>query len=71
MKSGDFWIGLAVGALVGAAVALVYAPQPGEETRRDVAEGARKFKEAATQRGRVALHRAKETEETGDEGESE
>jgi gas vesicle protein len=35
-----FFAGLIVGALIGAAVALLYAPQSGEETRRVVKEKA-------------------------------
>ena len=68
MKSGDFAAGVLIGAALGAAFALIYAPASGEETRSQVADRARKFKEAATERGRAALHRVKseaceETEE--------
>ncbi len=71
MKSGEFWFGLAVGALVGAAVALVAAPQTGQETRKDVAEGARKLKDAAAQRGRMVLRRSKNNGDAPDGGETE
>jgi gas vesicle protein len=37
-SSEGFLAGLVVGALIGAAVALLYAPQPGTETRRVVKE---------------------------------
>jgi gas vesicle protein len=70
MKSGDFLVGLAVGALVGVALGLVYAPQAGEETRGKVAERARQLKDAAAERGRTALRRRKEAGE-GDGGEAE
>lgn len=39
--------GLLIGAVVGAAVALLYAPQPGTETRRMVKEKALEVKEKA------------------------
>ncbi len=71
MKSGDFWVGLAVGALVGVAVGIVYAPQAGDETRSKVAEGARKLKDAAAERGRIALRRGKNAEHTANDGEAE
>jgi gas vesicle protein len=70
MKSGDFLVGLAVGALIGVALGLVYAPQAGEETRGKVAERARKLKDAAAERGRMALRRGKEAEQA-EEGEAE
>ena len=35
-SNAGFLAGLVVGALIGAAVALLYAPQPGTETRRIV-----------------------------------
>jgi len=63
MKSSDFLAGVLVGSLIGAALGLLFAPEPGEETRTRVKEGARKFKEAASERGRAFLHRDEEEEE--------
>ena len=37
-SNAGFFTGLIVGALIGAAVGLLYAPQSGEETRRVVKE---------------------------------
>ncbi len=54
---GVFWIGMVIGAAVGAAIATMYAPKPGEETRGQVAEGVRKFKDVAAERGRKMLRR--------------
>jgi gas vesicle protein len=45
--STGFFSGLILGAVVGAAVALLYAPQPGTETRRMVKEKALEVKEKA------------------------
>lgn len=36
--TGDFLVGLIVGSLVGAAAALLFAPQSGEETRAKIRE---------------------------------
>ena len=63
MKGSDFLAGLLVGTLVGAALGLLFAPDPGEETRGRVAEGARKFKDAASERGRGWLKRKESAEE--------
>jgi gas vesicle protein len=63
MRSSDFLAGVLVGALIGAALGLLFAPEPGEETRTRVKEGARKFKDAATERGRAFLQRGEEDEE--------
>jgi gas vesicle protein len=46
-----------IGAAIGAAVGMVYAPKAGEETREEVTEGVRKFKDMASERGRRLLHR--------------
>jgi gas vesicle protein len=62
MKTGDFLAGVLVGALIGAAVGLLLAPQAGEETRERVMEKARKFKDAASERGRTFLSRSDEAE---------
>jgi gas vesicle protein len=56
---GVFWIGMIIGVAVGAAVATMYAPMRGEETRGQMAEGVRKFREAAAERGRKMLHRGR------------
>ena len=54
---GVFWIGMVIGAAVGAATATMYAPKPGEETRGQVAEGVRKFRDVAAERDRRMLRR--------------
>ena len=71
MKCGEFWFGMLVGAAVGAAVAMMYAPRPGEEIRGQVAERARRFREAASERGRAALHRVREDRCESAEGASQ
>jgi gas vesicle protein len=63
MRSGDFMAGILVGVLIGGALGLLFAPEPGEETRELVAEKARKLKEAATEKGRGLLRRGEEEEE--------
>ncbi len=54
---GVFWIGMVIGAAVGAAIATMYAPKAGDETRGQVAEGVRKFKDVAAEKGRKMLRR--------------
>jgi gas vesicle protein len=66
MRSGDFMAGILVGALIGGALGLLFAPEAGEETRGFVAEKARKLKEAATEKGRTMLRRDEEGEEAKD-----
>ena len=63
MRSGDFMAGILVGMLIGGALGLLFAPEPGEETRVLVADKARKLKEAATEKGRTLLRRAEEEKE--------
>jgi gas vesicle protein len=46
-STSGFFAGLMMGAVVGAAIALLYAPQPGTETRRMVKEKALEVKEKA------------------------
>ena len=46
-RSGDFLAGFVFGSLVGAAVALLLAPQPGEETRSLLRERSIELKERA------------------------
>jgi gas vesicle protein len=54
-STGTVLLAFAVGALAGAAVALLYAPAAGEETRRRLAQKARDGREnlaVAVERGR-------------------
>ena len=44
-RCGNFLTGVVIGAIVGAAVALLYAPQSGEKTRKLVAKKAKELKE--------------------------
>jgi gas vesicle protein len=46
--SAGFFSGILLGAVIGAAVGLLYAPQPGTETRRMVKEKALEVKEKAS-----------------------
>jgi gas vesicle protein len=53
-----------LGAMAGAAVALLYAPASGEETRRKVAEKAREGREKAeafAREGREFINRQRDT----------
>jgi gas vesicle protein len=59
MRSGAFWTGLLIGAAIGAAVGMIYAPKAGEETRENVTEGVRKFRDMASERGRRLLRRGR------------
>lgn len=45
-----------LGALVGAGVALLFAPQSGEETQEEIRARAQKLKDAAEERVREAQH---------------
>ena len=46
-SAGSVLVAFALGAITGAAVALLYAPASGEETRRKLAEKAREGREKA------------------------
>jgi gas vesicle protein len=63
MRSGDFVAGILVGVLIGGALGLLFAPEPGEETREFVAEKARRLKEAAAEKGRSLIRRGEEEKE--------
>jgi gas vesicle protein len=60
MRSGDFMAGILVGVLIGGALGLLFAPEPGEDTRELVAEKARKWTDAAGEKGRTLLRRVEE-----------
>ena len=54
-SSGSVLLAFAIGALAGAAIALLYAPATGEETRRKLAQKAREGRDnlsVAVQKGR-------------------
>jgi len=51
--------GITIGALVGAGIALLFAPQSGEDTRRDLSRRARTIRDDAADRLDDASTRAK------------
>jgi len=56
--SGMFLLGAVAGALVGAGVALLMAPKPGTEVRKDINEGWSSLRDAAARRYREMADRA-------------
>lgn len=56
--SGMFLLGAVAGALVGAGVALLLAPKPGTEVRKDINEGWSSLRDAAARRYREMADRA-------------
>ena len=63
-SAGTVLLAFAIGAIAGAAVALLYAPAAGEETRRKLADKAREGRgraEAAVREGREAFRRQRDT----------
>jgi len=62
-SAGNVIVAFALGAIAGAAVALLYAPASGEETRRRLAQKAREGRdraEAMAHEGREFLSRQRE-----------
>ena len=62
--AGSILLAFLMGAVSGAAVALLYAPATGRETREFLGEKAREGRERATeaaQRGRQAITQSRET----------
>jgi len=51
-QAGSVVVAFVLGAITGAAVALLWAPAPGEETRRKLGERARGSKEKANEAAR-------------------
>ena len=62
--AGNVMLAFLLGAVAGAAVALLYAPATGRETREFLGEKAREGRERATEaaaKGREAVNRGRET----------
>ena len=62
--AGSILLAFLLGAVSGAAVALLYAPAPGNETRERLGERAREGRERATeaaQKGRQMIKEGRET----------
>jgi gas vesicle protein len=57
---GSFLSGLIIGGLIGAAAALLLAPQSGEETRTIIRDKSIELKEKAVETAEEARHRAEE-----------
>jgi gas vesicle protein len=62
-NSGVMWF--VAGAAIGAAIALLYAPQSGEETRRYLGKQARKGREALAEAGEDLLDKGRDLYEKG------
>jgi gas vesicle protein len=63
-SAGTVLVAFALGAIAGAAIALLYAPSTGEETRRKLAEKAREGREKAevlARQGREFIDRQRDT----------
>jgi len=70
MASEDYAIGAGwflVGAAVGAAVALLYAPQSGKDTRRLIAQKTERGKEVIVDSSKEVMDRGKELFDRGSE----
>lgn len=63
----DFFAGFLVGALVGAAAALLFAPQSGEETRTLIRDKGIELKERADDLSEEARKRAEEIQDQAKE----
>jgi gas vesicle protein len=58
---GAFMAGFVIGGLVGAATALILAPQSGEETRAQIATKSHEIRDASAQQYEVARTRVHDT----------
>jgi gas vesicle protein len=70
-SAGTVLLAFALGAAAGAAIALLYAPAPGAETRRRLAEKTREGKQrvaSAVERGREAFEQIRSRAAMGEDG---
>jgi gas vesicle protein len=70
-SAGTVLLAFALGAIAGAAVALLYAPAPGEDTRRKLADKAREGRRhisSAVERGREAFEQMRSRSAAGEDG---
>jgi len=65
MENGGKVVWFLAGAAVGATIALLYAPQSGEETRRTIGKHARRSREALSESGHDLIEKGKELYEKG------
>ena len=63
--NGGKLIWFVAGAAIGAAVALLYAPQSGQDTRRYLGEKAKEGKDAISESGREMMERGRELYDRG------
>ncbi|WP_188206458.1 YtxH domain-containing protein [Alkalibacillus aidingensis] len=70
INSKDFMIGSLIGGIVGASVALLFAPKSGKELRHDINTGAQhvreradEWKDVAYEKGTELSHQFKETKD--------
>jgi gas vesicle protein len=59
-ENGDKVVWFLAGAAIGAAIALLYAPASGEETRAKLAEKANEGRDLLGERGRELMDRGRE-----------
>ena len=59
-NAGSMMGGFLLGAVVGAGLALIFAPMAGDETRRQIGEAARKLKDSAKGQMDLAMNTVKD-----------
>ncbi len=62
---GEFVAGLVIGVFIGAAIALILAPQPGQETIAQIKDRGIELKERAADLSAEAMKRMEELQEKG------